>query len=63
MNQLNNINNNNLSPEQRSIVDILNQTVSSTDNNNIVHTESSIDSNGNLNLVYQFGLDFNNANQ
>ena len=63
MNQLNNINNNNLSPEQRSIVDILNQTVSSTDSNNIVHTESSIDSNGNLNLVYQFGLDFNNTNQ
>ena len=63
MNQLNNINNNSLSPEQRSIVDILNQTVSSTDNNNIVHTESSIDSNGNLNLVYQFGLDFNNTNQ
>ena len=23
----------------------------------------SIDSNGNLNLVYQFGLDFNNTNQ
>ena len=63
MNQLNNINNNNLSPEQRSIVDILNQTVSSTNNNNILHTESSIDSNGNLNLVYQFGLDFNNTNQ
>ena len=63
MNQLNNISNNDLSPEQRSIVDILNQTVSSTDNNNIVHTESSIDSNGNLNLVYQFGLDFNNTNQ
>ena len=63
MNQLNNINNNSLSPEQRSIVDILNQTVSSTDSNNIVHTESSIDSNGNLNLVYQFGLDFNNTNQ
>ena len=63
MNQLNNINNNSLSPEQRSIVDILNQTVSSTNNNNILHTESSIDSNGNLNLVYQFGLDFNNTNQ
>ena len=63
MNQLNNINNNNLSPEQRNIVDILNQTVSSTNNNNIVHTESSIDSNGNLNLVYQFGLDFNSTNQ
>ena len=63
MNQHNNINNNSLSPEQRSIVDILNQTVSSTDSNNIVHTESSIDSNGNLNLVYQFGLDFNNTNQ
>ncbi len=59
MNELNNINNDpNISDQQRNIANIISQSMSipSTNNEELVQTESSIDSNGNLNLTYQFGI-------
>ena len=60
MNELNNINNDpSISNQQRNLANIISQSIASvpsTNNEELVQTESSIDSNGNLNLTYQFGI-------
>ena len=59
MNELNNINNDpNISDQQRNIANIISQSMSlpSVNNEELIQTESTIDSNGNLNLTYQFGI-------
>ena len=58
MNELNNINNNPLITEQqRNLANIISQSITApTTNEELIQTETSIDSNGNLNLTYQFGV-------
>ena len=58
MNELDNINNNpQITEEQRNLANIISQSMNNpTNNEELIQTESSIDSNGNLNLTYQFGL-------
>ena len=58
MNELDNINNNpQITEEQRNLANIISQSMNNpTNNEELIQTETSIDSNGNLNLTYQFGL-------
>ena len=59
MNELDNINNNpQITEEQRNLANIISQTMNNPNNNNeeLIQTETSIDSNGTSNLTYQFGL-------
>jgi len=58
INELDNINNNpQITEEQRNLANIISQSMSNSSNNEeLIQTETSIDSNGNLNLTYQFGL-------
>tara|TARA_B100001093_G_scaffold418507_1_gene409765 strand:+ start:1105 stop:2262 length:1158 start_codon:yes stop_codon:yes gene_type:complete len=58
INELDNINNNpQLTEEQRTLANIISQSMNNpTNNEEIIQTETSIDSDGNLNLTYQFGL-------
>ena len=58
MNELNNINNDpSISDEQRNIANLISQTMTVPNvTEELIQTESSIDSNGNLNLTYQFGI-------
>ena len=62
MNELNNINNDpSISDQQRNIANLISQTMTVPNvNEELIQTESSIDSNGNLNLTYQFGLNLPN---
>ncbi len=58
INELDNINNNpQITEEQRNLANIISQSMNNPSNNEeLIQTETSIDSNGNLNLTYQFGL-------
>ena len=58
MNELDNINNDpQITEEQRNLANIISQSMNNpTTNEELIQTETSIDSNGNLNLTYQFGL-------
>ena len=60
MNELDNINNNPLITEQqRNLANIISQSITApTTNEELIQAETSIDSNGNLNLTYQFGVNF-----
>ena len=58
INELDSINNNpQISEEQRNLANIISQSMNNPSNNEeLIQTETSIDSNGNLSLTYQFGL-------
>ena len=58
MNELDNINNDpQITEEQRNLANIISQSMNNpTTNQELIQTETSIDSHGNLNLTYQFGL-------
>lgn len=58
MNELDNINNDpQITEEQRNIANIISQSMNNpTNNEELIQTETSIDSNGNVSLTYQFGL-------
>ena len=58
MNELNNINNDpSITDQQRNIANLISQSMTTPNTTEeLIQAESSIDSNGNLSLTYQFGV-------